>query len=114
MIAVICILTPAVVATVFLEYLEKSKRNNRDFFVAYILFLIAITFVNELILTYGYQNGIFRLTISSFTNVFAVKYLALSLGQALLYPLLVYFIKKNVEVELEVKKIQGKKHGKKK
>ena len=123
MIAFICIFIVPILAVYFFDYIDKKKKNFKNYIFEYSLFLVIINFVILLILTYIFKNNEHLLNMESFTNSFSVKYISISLVLSFVMPIIILYLsiligymRKNLKVEIYIEnmKKKGSNNGKKK
>lgn len=91
----ICIFTPAILSSVILNGLSKKERKPFFIVMSFFVFLLFITLGDLLILNCFFDHGSEFITMESFTNSFSLRYLAISIPQAIIYPIL-YEVSANV------------------
>lgn len=101
LIAFICLFVPAVISVYVFSWLKKEKVDLNFFVYNYSLFLISINFVIIGVLTFLFKNLDSRLLVTSFTNLFALKYLIISILLSVILPFLFEVISKNFSVDIE-------------
>lgn len=109
MVGLISIFVPAFVAVGVYEKIDGSKLTTRQFILYYLFFLTIMLFFNEFLLTYIFHHEERILLQQEFTNLFAAKYLGLSIVEMFVFPYFSAMLQKNIEIKLEVGKVNEKK-----
>ena len=88
----------------FSVYIANLKKRKVDFnfgLLNYSIYLISINFIIVCILTFIFKNPNSILEINSFNNLFAVKYLLVSISLSMSLPFLFEVIGRNIFIDLE-------------
>lgn len=99
---IIAYVLPAIIASYILVKLG-SKESFLSCIASTSLFTILIFIINSSILIWGFDYSSKTIDFSTISMVFMVKYLLLSLVWALILPLLVWNIRKNIKFKVKAK-----------
>ena len=92
---------PAVISVYISANLKKRKVDFNFGLLNYSIYLISINFIIVCILTFIFKNPNSILEINSFNNLFAVKYLLVSISLSMSLPFLFEVIGRNIFIDLE-------------
>lgn len=108
MINIILFFFPAAISLIVKEKYFKEKLNNKEYALLYIKYNVLINLISFGILTlYSFGNFV-SISYSLDTLSFVFKYLVMTFILSLVVPVLDEYFKKNIDIKLEIRKIEVK------
>lgn len=102
--AFICIFTPACLATSILNTISKKERKDSSLIFTYFVFLMFITLGTLAIFNIFFDYGYSFVDMNVFTNSFSIRYLLISILQAIIYPFIYEIFARTLEIKIEIEK----------
>lgn len=110
--AFICIFTPACLATAILNGISNKERKTSSLILSYFVFLMFITLGTLTTFNLFFDYGYSFVDMNIFTNFFSIRYLLVSIVQAIVYPILYEMIARTLDIKIEIEKKHDDSKGK--